>query len=681
MSLMRMLMAAQVVSGLISPLVAEVRQEAFAVNATSHTINLGPVVQVGDLMLLHCSSGNGGLTGSPDTSIGLPAGWTALLDGSKGRGYFRWAYKIATSGDPNAALTLNLQSAAYLATQLVVIRAGTYDPASITGWADSHPLSAPEVVAPRIPVPWGNERKTLFIAGVSSCGKPEGALPPASPAGYSAPYVSFADLPAGQSTLTEADCTLALREAQLDEEPASTFIFPYSQSVNTTVSAKIAIGAADTVAFNGPVLLSVTPTAATANAANVAMPAAVNPGDLLIMFGGWDDADTPTLPAGWTRFEHVRDPDNSAVIYYKVADGSEAGTTVTITLQSSESFRFQVFRIQAGTYATPDFFWHEVKSENITDNYTAPVIEPYWGKADTLFMSLVLRENWLTTQPRGYLIGYKPSEIHRNSGDTNGGGLVGLTSVAALRRATENFQPKFTGFTNAKVISTSLAIKPVSAAAIAAPTGDRYYDKTVSLAYLTGTPGDTVFPDEKGRVYVPNGGAVISNVQSRFGGGSLALNGTNAFLVCNDPEILPGTQDFTLEGAFYCGPGTTSQIFWHFDGAGISFYRANNTILLFANGSNLINVASPLPLASNWRWLSLNYNAGLFRVAVDGVSLVNVAAFSAGINSGRLLLGASGTAGAEGNFFNGYVNSVRMTIGKARNLGTFAPPSSQLPNF
>lgn len=111
-----------------------------------------------------------------------------------------------------------------------------------------------------------------------------------------------------------------------------------------------------------PVLLSITqadfPTASNSKA--VPMPAAVTLGDLLVMaitfraVGGVNA--TPTTPGGWTTLTGGNTGAGAATVcqlYYKVAAGTEGGTTVSVsTASSTTTAASQVFRVQVGTFSS-----------------------------------------------------------------------------------------------------------------------------------------------------------------------------------------------------------------------------------------------------------------------------------------------------------------------------------------
>lgn len=137
-----------------------------------------------------------------------------------------------------------------------------------------------------------------------------------------------------------------------------------------------------------PTYLSATgsnfPTPATSHL--VVMPATVNAGDLLMMQIATIANGAVTTPSGWTLMSSVSLGAVQYVSwYYKVAAGTEGGTTVTVTVGLSCNAAALVHRIQAGTYSgAPEIA--NVATGN-TANPDPPSLSPSWGSAATLWIA------------------------------------------------------------------------------------------------------------------------------------------------------------------------------------------------------------------------------------------------------------------------------------------------------
>ena len=105
-----------------------------------------------------------------------------------------------------------------------------------------------------------------------------------------------------------------------------------------------------------PVVASVTETAFGTDTTDhyVNIPATVNAGDLLIVLFTNDGSATVTIPSGWT--ELASDTRWSSVwlsVYYKIAAGTEGGTTVDFVTSAAEEAAAQVYRISNCHGTTP----------------------------------------------------------------------------------------------------------------------------------------------------------------------------------------------------------------------------------------------------------------------------------------------------------------------------------------
>jgi hypothetical protein len=185
------------------------------------------------------------------------------------------------------------------------------------------------------------------------------------------------------------------------------------------------------------------------------------------------------------------------------------------------------------------------------------------------------------------------------------------------------------------------------------------------------------------------GNAQISTSVSKFGGGSMAFDGTGDYLVSNAASTdlyAFGTGDFTVEFWMYANtvapglqiiydqrPGvvtataptiylSTSQLRYYFDGADritgstlsiniwyhIALCRASGSTKLFVNGTQ----------AGSTYTDSNTYTNGALRpvIATDGSS----------VNT---------------NSFNGYIDDLRITKGVARYTSNFTAPTAAFPTF
>jgi hypothetical protein len=160
-----------------------------------------------------------------------------------------------------------------------------------------------------------------------------------------------------------------------------------------------------------PAVTSVTETAFDTDTTDhyVNMPATVSTGDLLIVLFTNDGSATVTTPDGWSSL--ASDVNGSAVrlsLYYKIAAGTEGGTTVNFVTSAGEQAAAQVYRITN---------WHGTTPPEIsvvaTGTDTAPnpaSLNPAgWDVADTLWLAVAGQDRGdqegTTAYPPGYTDG------------------------------------------------------------------------------------------------------------------------------------------------------------------------------------------------------------------------------------------------------------------------------------
>jgi hypothetical protein len=176
------------------------------------------------------------------------------------------------------------------------------------------------------------------------------------------------------------------------------------------------------------------------------------------------------------------------------------------------------------------------------------------------------------------------------------------------------------------------------------------------------------------------GNAQISTAQSKFGGSSIAFDGTGDYLTSpNNQWVTFGTSDFTMEAWIYWNTlDSGSAIFWG-SGVGWTLYIYPNNKLQWGRTTpqspvNLLTGNTTLA-TGQWYHIAVTRASGTVRLFVNGVvdgSISDTADYNA---AGALQLGIS----HSNNFLNGYVDDLRITKGFARYTANFTPPTLALP--
>lgn len=146
---------------------------------------------------------------------------------------------------------------------------------------------------------------------------------------------------------------------------------------------------------------------------NISLGATVNAGDLLVMIFvgsqvGADQTYTITDPSGFTllfedQFNVAGQNRQHTGVYYKVATGSEGGTTVNVATSASVSAVAHVYRITTGTHNSA--VEASTRSEAEAANPNPPSLTPSWGSADTLWIAVATWEDsdfFATAAPSSY---------------------------------------------------------------------------------------------------------------------------------------------------------------------------------------------------------------------------------------------------------------------------------------
>lgn len=146
-----------------------------------------------------------------------------------------------------------------------------------------------------------------------------------------------------------------------------------------------------TIYQQSPNVSSVTTTAFPGDSTthNVAMPASVTAGNLLITHICIRNGASFTTPTGWTPLWSTTNSTSTHAAFAKIADGTEGGTTVDFSTSGSDSGAAQVYRItdwygtlagvEVGTPAT---------GSNTAPN--PPALTPSWGSTSAFTLWLVL---------------------------------------------------------------------------------------------------------------------------------------------------------------------------------------------------------------------------------------------------------------------------------------------------
>ena len=223
-------------------------------------------------------------------------------------------------------------------------------------------------------------------------------------------------------------------------------------------------------------------------------------------------------------------------------------------------------------------------------------------------------------------------------------------------------------------------------------TGDAYYPQVSALLHFDGVNGSTVITDnsKNNLTVTATNGAFISTAQSKFGGSSVFLDGTNDYLSIPDNESLePGTNNLTWEmwikttssvqyATLYSRtPSSFASGMWSFMINQASSTAGDIALYLgdYSGGVTPLLLTTGVSIRDNvWHHIAIVRNGSAWVCYVDGTSRAT-GTFSGAISniSSGFIIGADQY---YGRYFQGYIDEFRVTNGYARYTGNFTPSTT-----
>jgi hypothetical protein len=194
----------------------------------------------------------------------------------------------------------------------------------------------------------------------------------------------------------------------------------------------------------------------------VNMPATVDSGDLLIALVSVRNAGTWTKPTGWSDISTVSQAGGGSVGklngFYKIADGTEAGTTPTWTASAGTSAAWVVLRITSWHGTTPP---EGGTASGDATNANPPSFDPSgWASEDTLWIAVASNSattGGFTAAPTNY------TNLHSN-GASSGGAEVSVATATRELAATSDDPGTFTPNSNRFWAAATIAVRPAAGA-------------------------------------------------------------------------------------------------------------------------------------------------------------------------------------------------------------------------
>ena len=237
-------------------------------------------------------------------------------------------------------------------------------------------------------------------------------------------------------------------------------------------------------------------------------------------------------------------------------------------------------------------------------------------------------------------------------------------------------------------------INPYQFAAVAGPTDPDFANVSL-LLHGDGANGSTTIIDSSPspKTVTAFGNAQISTTQSKFGGASIAFDGSGDYLIVTENEALePGGSDLTWE--MWINTDSSTRYATLYSRTPAAFSTGMWSLLMNNNSNTSGDVAlyagdysSTLPLLSTsgvsvrggaWHHVAVVRNGTAWALYVDGTSRsTNTWSVAISDIAGAVYIGRDQFYGRD---FNGYIDDLRITKGVARYTSNFTPPTAPFPD-
>jgi hypothetical protein len=207
--------------------------------------------------------------------------------------------------------------------------------------------------------------------------------------------------------------------------------------------------------------------------------------------------------------------------------------------------------------------------------------------------------------------------------------------------------------------------------------------RTYLLLHMDGANNGTTFTDSSmfGRTMTASGNVKTSVTQSKFGGSAAYFDGSGDYLSNADAGIALGAGDFTID--FWVQlTATSSRVIFDTQTIGGSSTRPNSMFLNLSSGSALVlihnnanRIASSSILSLNtWYHIAIVRNGTKTTLYVNGTADGTTTAITANMSTASMVIGMN--ASSSSNFYSGYIDEFRVSVGIARWTANFTPPTS-----
>lgn len=225
--------------------------------------------------------------------------------------------------------------------------------------------------------------------------------------------------------------------------------------------------------------------------------------------------------------------------------------------------------------------------------------------------------------------------------------------------------------------------------------GDANYADVSLLMPMDGSNGSTTFIDSSpvANTFTGYNGAQISTAQSKFGGSSALFDGSNDYIEGPTKAGYQfGTGDFTVEfwmrfitlptvagAAVMIGTYASSTTGWL-----VQRSESSGGLLRFGVKGDTIGLSAAWTTAAinTWYHVAITRSGTSLRAFINGTQIGSTATNSTDMNDATAMtLGCVNISGSRVQYFNGYLEDIRVTKGLARYTSNFTAPTAAFPLY
>ena len=215
---------------------------------------------------------------------------------------------------------------------------------------------------------------------------------------------------------------------------------------------------------------------------------------------------------------------------------------------------------------------------------------------------------------------------------------------------------------------------------------DPVFNNVSLLLHGNGTNGSTTITDSSPtpKTVTAVGNAQISTAQSKFGGASIAFDGSGDRLTTpSDNAFALGTDNFTVEAWVYEAVRpvfpTVIEIGNHLAATGIIFLTNNGGGLagIYSGGFYAMTATGSLTAWNHYAWVRSGNFVQTFVNGIGGTA----SSFTNNLTNITTITVGSQAGGISNYELNGYIDDLRITKGVARYTANFSVPTAQFPDI